>query len=123
MENQSNKITGVISEVFLKTGTTKEGKPYEVRQILISEVSGRYPQSVLVDAFGEKFNKVEKGMNVECYFNLAANEYNGKYYNRISAWRIVPVEGQTQVEEARPEPQPQETSEDSLAPQKDDLPF
>lgn len=127
---ESNKITGVVAKVFQKNGTTKDGKPYELRQLLISEIYARYPQSVLVDAFGEKFSAIHEGVIVDCFFNLAANEYNGKYYNRISAWRIVPVEGQATsqpVEQANiqdvQQREPQQEEQSSLEPQKDDLPF
>lgn len=130
MESNSNKITGVVAKVFFKNGTTKEGKPYEVRQLLISEINARYPQSVLVDAFGEKFSAVHEGVVVDCFFNLAANEYNGKYYNRISAWRIVPVEGQGAVPEAGQvnnqdikQQDPKQEEQGSLEPKPDDLPF
>ena len=139
MGSQQNKITGVVSKVIVSNGISKKtGEPYETRQILISEVSGQYPQSVIVEAFGKRFSAVHEGVIVDCFFNLAANEYNGKYYNRISAWKIVPteglVQGQIQGQQDPPQqdpPQPdtqQQESQipehgESLEPQGDDLPF
>ena len=134
MGSQQNKITGVVSKVTVSTGVSKKtGNPYETRQILISEVSGQFPQSVIVEAFGEKFSAVHEGVIVDCFFNLAANEYNGRYYNRISAWKIVPTEGQIQgqIQGRQDPPQPDTQQQESQIPehgesleqQGDDLPF
>lgn len=87
--NESNKITGVIDHISEQSGTSKAGVAYNLRTLVIREVSGQYPQGAVIEAFGGKADHVQVGDLVDCYFNLKAREYNGKWYNTISAWKIL----------------------------------
>ncbi len=83
-----------ISEV--KTGKTKNGEDYAVRNFLIEEQKDQYPESI----YGQVFKKGEYakyltdnfslkvGDIVEVEYNLKAEEYNGKYYQKIGIWKI-----------------------------------
>jgi hypothetical protein len=131
MDNQ-NKITGIVEQIVDKSGVSKrDGKPYTLKQMLIREVSGNYPQSAVFDVFGDRSDGIAVSDVVDCFFNLGTREYNGSYYNNVTAWRltkITPSEQGTAYETptatvhtvaASPEPVPAA----DLEPKDDDLPF
>ena len=129
MDNQ-NKITGIVDNIDVKSGVSQSGKDWTSKTLVIREVSGQYPQSAVIDAFGDKFESVKVGDLVTCYFNLKAREYNGKWFQTISAWKIdgiTPATAQTVAPVRHEEPVPQasgEITEDTgLEPKPDDLPF
>lgn len=131
MENQ-NKITGIVEQIVDKSGVSKrDGKPYTLKQILIREVSGNYPQSAVFDVFGDRSDGIAVSDVVDCFFNLGTREYNGSYYNNVTAWRLTKITPSEQgaayetptatvhTVAASPEPVPAA----DLEPKKDDLPF
>ena len=76
MDNQ-NKITGIVEQIIDKSGTSKkDGKPFTLKQILIREISGNYPQSAIFEVFGDKSDGIQVSDIVDCFFNLSARKYN-----------------------------------------------
>lgn len=134
MDNQ-NKITGIVEQIIDKSGTSKkDGKPFTLKQILIREISGNYPQSAVFDVFGDRSDGIGIGSVVDCYFNLNSREYAGKYYNQIQAWKLSVVSaGQPEYEapevtvhhsgNTEPSPSPAPIAASELEPKEDDLPF
>ena len=131
MENQ-NKITGIVEQIVDKSGVSKrDGKPYTLKQMLIREVSGNYPQSAVFDVFGDRSDGIAVSDVVDCFFNLGTREYNGSYYNNVTAWRLTKITPSEQgaayetptatvhTVAASPEPVPAA----DLEPKDDDLPF
>ena len=131
MENQ-NKITGIVEQIVDKSGVSKrDGKPYTLKQILIREVSGNYPQSAVFDVFGDRSDGIAVSDVVDCFFNLGTREYNGSYYNNVTAWRLTKITPSEQgaayetptatahTVAASPEPVPAA----DLEPKEEDLPF
>lgn len=131
MENQ-NKITGIVEQIVDKSGVSKrDGKPYMLKQMLIREVSGNYPQSAVFDVFGDRSDGIAVSDVVDCFFNLGTREYNGSYYNNVTAWRLTKITPSEQgaayetptatvhTVAASPEPVPAA----DLEPKDDDLPF
>ena len=131
MENQ-NKITGIVEQIVEKSGVSKrDGKPYTLKQMLIREVSGNYPQSAVFDVFGDRSDGIAVSDVVDCFFNLGTREYNGSYYNNVTAWRLTKITPSEQgaayetptatvhTVAASPEPVPAA----DLEPKDDDLPF
>lgn len=108
------KLTGTIKLVgelqtfdsgFVKREfviTTKDQYPQDVKFELVKEKATDF----------EKYNKV--GNEVEVSFNVRGNEYNGKYYVSLQAWKVFKADGTTQPTEKVTTPQEEE-------PQ--DLPF
>ncbi len=134
MENQ-NKITGIVEQIIDKSGTSKkDGKPFTLKQILIREISGNYPQSAIFEVFGDKSDGIQVSDIVDCFFNLSAREYNGRYYNQVQAWRLSKVSA-GQPEYDAPEvtvhhsgntetaPSMAVIAASELEPKEDDLPF
>ena len=131
MENQ-NKITGIVEKIEEEKGVSKrDGKPYTLKKVLIREISGNYPQSAVFDVFGDRLDGIAVSDVVDCFFNLSTREYNGSYYNNVTAWRLTKITPSEQGADyetptatvhtvaASPEPVPAA----DLEPKKDDLPF
>lgn len=89
----SLQITGTLTE-FLKpqTGTTKDGSNW-IKQQFIVDTKEKYNNLYCFEVFGDekvenltKYQKVNDVVTVE--FNVNTNEYQGKYYTTLSAWKI-----------------------------------
>ena len=112
----SNFETSGKLEKFLpvESGTSKAGKEWK-KQSFIVKTEDEYNNTYCFEVFGDekveqfvKFNRV--GQNVDVDFNVKTNEWKGKYFTSLSAWKIFKAE----VEETAPEVAQNE---------EDDLPF
>jgi len=82
------EFTGLVLEVIDKSGTSKTGNAFTASQIVVTDNAPEYPQTVVFDTFGDKFSNIHVGDEVEVSYNFKANEYNGKWYNKINGWKI-----------------------------------
>lgn len=101
--------------------STNEYKPQQVKiEVFSTEENNRWME----------FNLNENNLYKVC-LNLSVNEYNGKKYNTIRAWKVINLdEVKENVEAMRPQvqqaPQPvqaQQVSESLQQGKSDDLPF
>jgi hypothetical protein len=85
------EITGNIKVIQdVESGTSKAGNEWQKRNIVVT-TAGDYPQHLLIEFFGKTVQALESfqvGNPVKVHINLKGNEYNGKYYNSISGWKI-----------------------------------
>lgn len=80
--------------------------------VLEENVDREFKSSIAIDILWDKTNLIKEykvGDAIKAYLNFKSNEYEGRRYNRISAWRI---EGWTAVAQGGGEEAP-----------ADDLPF
>lgn len=71
----------------------------------------RFPQDIKFDCLKEKtelLNGLKAGDQVTVHFDLRGREYNGRYYNDLSAWKIERGAGKAAAEEGAPEWVPDE---------------
>lgn len=107
------QITGKITKVLEpQTGTSKAGKEW-IKQSFIVQTTEDFNNIYCFEIFGEEkvsqfnqFNKVNDTVTVK--FNVSCNEWEGKYFTNLSAWR---VESEAVNGEGEP------------IPMTDDLPF
>jgi hypothetical protein len=85
----NGKITNILE--LIEVGANKK------IEFVVTEIEGQYPQAVKFGIFGtdkvDKFlqcNKVDQ--EVEVLFNFKTNEWQGKYFTSIDAWRVNKVE-------------------------------
>ena len=95
----SGKITKILD---LQTGTTAAGSEWK-KQSFILETTEQYNNVYCFEIFGEekvdkflKFNKV--GNEVKVDFNVSTNEWKGKYFTSLSAWKVFKAETTAPVE-------------------------
>ena len=87
------EVTGKITKILdLQTGTTQSGSEWK-KQSFILETTETYNNVYCFELFGEekvenflKFNKV--GNEVKVDFNVNTNEWKGKYFTTLSAWKV-----------------------------------
>ena len=111
------EVTGKITKVLEKqSGVSKADKEW-TKLSFILETNEAYNNLYCFEVFGtekveqfEKYNKV--GQEVKVDFNVSTNEWNGKYFTSLQAWRIFKTEQSAEAEQSV-------EVEDS----EDDLPF
>ena len=134
------EITGKIIAVMPERGgvSQRTGTEWKVQEYVLETINEQYPRKLAFEVFGTdriaNFN-IKAGEVMTVSFDIDASEYNGRWYNRIRAWKVdrnvtpaqpgeavaaAPVEN---VAPAAPaaftEPIPQAPGEGSV----DDLPF
>lgn len=127
-------ITGKI--IFVseeRSGVAKaSGNPWKSQDFVI-ETHDTYPRKCVFTVFGEdrlkQFN-LQKDGEYTVSFDIDAHEYNGRWFNDIRAWRVVPavapVAAAPNVAPQPAAPQAAPTYNNPVAPGPaagDDLPF
>lgn len=102
------EITGkIIAALPPQTGTTEHGEWMKASYV-IEESNKNYPQKFIFEVRGreriERLN-IRQGQELTVYFSLSCREYQGKYYNTITAYDARPVE---QAEPKKPDGEPVE---------------
>jgi hypothetical protein len=83
------KFTGIITKIFEKETVWKNDTLKQ--EIIVQEQKDKYPSAskfTFINAGVEQLQFLKEGQNVTVSFSLKVNEYNGKYYNNISWWRV-----------------------------------
>ena len=86
------EIEGPI-KVIMDTQTFGSG--FAKREFVIT-TEEKYPQDVKLELIKEKvglLDKFSEGQRVKASFNLRGNEYHGKYYVNLQAWKLNAAEG------------------------------
>ena len=82
----------------------------------------QYPQDVKLEFIKDKTSLLDglgEGDEVEVSFNVRGNEYNGKYYVNLQAWKLNKSAGEVSANEESPSAPDFEPAGDD----DDDLPF
>ena len=79
-----------------------------VKREFVITTKEQYPQDVKFEVTKEKATDFEKynkvGDNVEVTFNVRGNEYNGKYYVNLQAWKVFKADAKPSEPVASVEP-------------------
>lgn len=117
-----------MSDTYQTTGTIKIigdtqtfGSGFTKREVIVTVGDGDYPQDLKFEMVKDKCKDLDKfsvGDEVTAHFNINGNEYNGKYYVNLQAWRLEAAgsEGTGKAQAADPVP-------DSNDEFEDDIPF
>jgi hypothetical protein len=110
------QVTGTIKTMTgVQTGQTKDGSEWKKITFVVSNNEGfeGAEQIFAFEIFGAekvdnflKYNK--EGDTVDVDFNIRTNEYQGKYYTSLQAWKVFKSEA-TQAQ-----PQASDDDDDSL---------
>lgn len=82
------ELTGTVHSVK-ETQTFPSG--FQKREFIIETADEKYPQTIKLEAVKDGCSKLdgyEEGDSISVSFNLRGNEYNGKYYVSLQAWKI-----------------------------------
>ena len=86
----------------------------------------QYPQDVKFELFKEKCEmiaNVNDGDMIKVLFDIRGNEYNGKYYNNLVAWKVEGAVAGAPQGEMPPAPMAAAAPIDLSSEEEDDLPF
>jgi hypothetical protein len=85
------EVTGIIQEVFEpQYGTSKAGMDWAKREFLIV-TQGQYPKHILFTISGKDRVQqfiLHKDMPVKVQFDVDCREYNERWYNTLTAWKV-----------------------------------
>lgn len=93
----SLEVTGTIKRFLpIETGQKKDGSGEWQKQLFTVQTDAQYNNLYCFEVFGDekvqnltKYQKENDVVTVE--FNVNTNEYKGKYYTTLSAWKISKV--------------------------------
>ena len=98
------KVTGKIENILdTQTGTSKAGKQWKKTSFVV-KTDDEYNNLYCFDVFGEeKVDKFlqynSKGDVVDVDFNVKTNEWQGKYFTSLDAWKVFKADNSKQKEE------------------------
>lgn len=133
------EITGKIIAVLPANSgvSNRTGNPWMSQEFVI-ETHDQYPRKCCFRIFGEEklkqFN-IQSGEELTVSFDIDAHEYNGRWFNNISAWNISRAPQAAPGQAPAGQPMPQTAAQPSNAPfppaqdagvdggSTDDLPF
>lgn len=130
------EITGIVRYAMeMRSGvSSRTGNPWASKDYVL-EIPGQYTRHFVFTVFGEERIKefaLRKDETVTVSFDIDANEYQGKWYNKVQAWKVERVAGmqpaqqvppqQTTQYAASPYP-PQQQYQQTQGSASDDLPF
>ena len=93
------QITGRIKQALpSRSGTSKTGKSWYSQDFVIEEEGNRFNKSAVFTVFGEDklrtFNIVV-GSLYTVDFDIDAHEYQGRWYNKVTAFNVTALANQT----------------------------
>jgi len=83
----SNQTKGTVKAIF-DTQTFSSG--FQKREFVIT-TEEQYPQDIKFEVVKEKCGDLDRyavGQSVNVSFNIRGNEYNGKYFVNLQAWKL-----------------------------------
>lgn len=93
------EITGkIIAALEPRSGTSARTGNKWMSQEFVIETHDQYPRKCVFRVFGEdrlKEMNIQVNSEMTISFDIDAHEYQGRWFNDISAWRAVPVTGTT----------------------------
>lgn len=86
------EITGkIIAVLDARSGVSaRTGNPWKSQEFVI-ETQEQYPRRCVFRVFGEdRLNamNIQMGETLTVSFDIDAHEYNGRWFNDISAWKV-----------------------------------
>jgi len=93
LEKKVNMECSGTLKVKMETQTVSDR--FKKREfVLTTDAETKYPQTVIFQLTQDKCNILDnfrEGDNLKVSYNLNGKEYNGKYYNSLTAWKIEKV--------------------------------
>jgi hypothetical protein len=98
-------ITGKVE--FISTfekGTDKNGKDYEKAYFVVNDGQGQYPNKYKIELFNKTdlMKGVKVGSNVTVSVNSNVNEYQGKHYGSLMAYKLETNQQPAQTQTPQP---------------------
>ncbi|MCA9803530.1 MAG: DUF3127 domain-containing protein, partial [Cyanobacteria bacterium HKST-UBA02] len=108
------EATGTIK---LIDETQTFGSGFTKREFVVTTEHDKYPQDLKFEVVKDKcslLDSFEAGQKVVVNFDIRGNEYKGRYYVNLSAWKIQAADGSSAVPAKKQAAEPAEPSMDDL---------
>lgn len=134
----------IIAALPERSGVSARGNNWRSITYVL-ETQEQYPKHLAFDVANDKITElnIQVGESLNVQFSINAREYNGKWYNSVSAWNVVrpqqqnnqyipqqgyqqPIQGYQQPMPQQPAPQPVQPPfppQQSQTAQQGNLPF
>lgn len=127
------ELTGIlIKKVGEREGVSqRNGLPWRMAEYLV-EVPGQYPRHTVFSVSDGQVGRIARfdsliGKNVTVSFDLDAHEYNGRWFNDITAWGIMEYVASTtrqaNINAAQQQTGEQQAGEQQAGEQQANAPF
>ena len=118
------ELEGTLKQKLgVQSGTSARGQ-WAKQEFVLEFPDGNYSSQACFTAFGQdkvaELEKYQAGDKVKVSFNLRSREYNGRWYNDLQMWRIVPA-GEVPTAHTVPSA-PAAPAYEAPAPTLDDMP-
>ncbi|MCB9017320.1 MAG: DUF3127 domain-containing protein [Paludibacteraceae bacterium] len=87
------ELTGrIIAVLPLQSGTSARGQWKKQEYVIEHSLDQQYPKKMCFNLWGDNVDKfnIQEGQTLTISFDIDCREYNGRWYNDIRAWRVVP---------------------------------
>jgi hypothetical protein len=85
------EFTGVcINKAETRTGEGKNGT-WKSLEFVLEDSTGQYPKKAMFEAGTKSYDfaaKIKQGDTVKVQYDVDCNEYKGRYYNKLKAFKI-----------------------------------
>ena len=115
----------VSGKLKVKQDTQTFSSGFEKREFVVT-TQEQYPQEIKLEFVKDKcslLDNFEVGQDVKVSWNLRGNEYNGKYYVNLQAWRIEKGEAVEQATYTPTQPKQEQQQHVEDLDESDSLPF
>ena len=83
------EFKGQVKAVLPATsGVSAKNREWKSQEFVVEEAGVQYPQSIVAQVFNDKIQIPAVGDFVTVKLNASANEWNGKYFQKLNAWAI-----------------------------------
>lgn len=94
-------VTGTVIATDTQSGTSKSGKEWTKKVFTIEFMEGTFQKHLAFELFGDekvKNNPFRKGQTVTVSFDIVSQEWNGKWYTQLQAYRVAKFDPKTPTE-------------------------
>lgn len=120
----SYELAGQIKEVF-EVQTFNSG--FTKREFVVTNQEGKFPQDIKFELTKDRCSLIDEykaGDQVNVHFDIRGNEYKGRYYVNLQAWKLDRADqGGSGRSGPRDEGPAFSDAEPSPPPGDDDIPF
>jgi len=121
----------ITGEIIVINDIQEFASGFKKREFVIRTAEEKYPQDIKLELTKDACSKLDAykiGDTVTVDFNLQGNEYNGKYFVNLRAWKITGEGNSQPMQTARPATQNQAKPPTHPAPAgeidaDDEIPF
>ncbi len=109
--NLTGTVKVIMDAMKFDSGFTK-------REFVVTTEEDRYPQDIKFECVKDRcalLNDIKPGQRVTVSFDLRGNEYKGRYFVSLSAWKVETSKGAS-----APDPSEDGPSLDQLTPPEED---